>query len=146
MPYGSASGGPSSCSGSARNHGSTASPHVWDELGWSESGAWALRVPGCAGALRALRRCGATARRHQQLVAVVAVGAGTLNDLAKRACGELGRPYAVVGTAASMDGYTAGTSRVGRRPSRRPAPALPGNKSLTRANGMGDSVPRNHRV
>lgn len=38
---------------------------------------------------------------------VVAVGAGTLNDLAKRACGELGRPYAVVGTAASMDGYTA---------------------------------------
>ena len=26
---------------------------------------------------------------------------------AKRACGELGRPYAVVGTAASMDGYTA---------------------------------------
>ena len=47
---------------------------------------------------------------------VVAVGAGTLNDLAKRACGELGRPYSVVGTAASMDGYTAGTSRVGRRP------------------------------
>ncbi len=38
---------------------------------------------------------------------VVVVGAGTLNDLAKRACGELGRPYAVVGTAASMDGYTA---------------------------------------
>jgi glycerol-1-phosphate dehydrogenase [NAD(P)+] len=38
---------------------------------------------------------------------VVAVGAGTLNDLAKRACSELGRPYAVVGTAASMDGYTA---------------------------------------
>lgn len=38
---------------------------------------------------------------------VVVVGAGTLNDLAKRACGELDRPYAVVGTAASMDGYTA---------------------------------------
>ncbi len=38
---------------------------------------------------------------------VVAVGAGTLNDLAKRACGELGRPYAVACTAASMDGYTA---------------------------------------
>ena len=38
---------------------------------------------------------------------VVAVGAGTLNDLAKRACGELGRRYVVVGTAASMDGYTA---------------------------------------
>lgn len=38
---------------------------------------------------------------------VVAVGAGTLNDIAKRACSELGQPYAVVGTAASMDGYTA---------------------------------------
>jgi glycerol-1-phosphate dehydrogenase [NAD(P)+] len=37
----------------------------------------------------------------------VAVGAGTLNDIAKRAAGELDRPYMVVCTAASMDGYTA---------------------------------------
>ena len=37
----------------------------------------------------------------------VAVGAGTLNDIVKRASGELERPYLVVGTAASMDGYTA---------------------------------------
>ena len=37
----------------------------------------------------------------------VAVGSGTLNDLAKRASDELGRRYMVVGTAASMDGYTA---------------------------------------
>lgn len=37
----------------------------------------------------------------------VAVGAGTLNDLVKRAAHELGRPYMVVCTAASMDGYTA---------------------------------------
>ena len=36
----------------------------------------------------------------------VAVGSGTLNDLAKRASGELDRSYMVVGTAASMDGYT----------------------------------------
>lgn len=36
----------------------------------------------------------------------VAVGSGTLNDLAKLASGELGRRYAVVGTAASMDGYS----------------------------------------
>jgi len=35
----------------------------------------------------------------------VAVGSGTLNDLVKLASGELGRRYAVVGTAASMDGY-----------------------------------------
>lgn len=37
----------------------------------------------------------------------VAVGAGTLNDIVKRASGELERAYLVVGTAASMDGYTA---------------------------------------
>lgn len=36
----------------------------------------------------------------------VAVGSGTLNDLVKLASGELGRRYAVVGTAASMDGYS----------------------------------------
>lgn len=37
----------------------------------------------------------------------VAVGSGTLNDVVKRAVGELGREYMVVGTAASMDGYAA---------------------------------------
>lgn len=37
----------------------------------------------------------------------VAVGAGTLNDLVKRSAHEVDRPYMVVGTAASMDGYTA---------------------------------------
>jgi glycerol-1-phosphate dehydrogenase [NAD(P)+] len=37
----------------------------------------------------------------------VAVGAGTINDLAKLAAHRLNRPYMVVATAASMDGYTA---------------------------------------
>lgn len=37
---------------------------------------------------------------------VIALGSGTLNDLAKLASHEQGRAYAVVGTAASMDGYT----------------------------------------
>lgn len=37
----------------------------------------------------------------------VAVGAGTLNDLTKLAAHRTGRPYAVVATAASMDGYAA---------------------------------------
>lgn len=37
----------------------------------------------------------------------IAVGSGSLNDLVKRAVGELERPYLQVGTAASMDGYTA---------------------------------------
>lgn len=39
-------------------------------------------------------------------VTPVAVGAGTLNDLVKMAAHELERRYVVVGTAASMDGYT----------------------------------------
>ena len=37
----------------------------------------------------------------------VAVGSGTINDLTKRAADEIGLPYTVVATAASMDGYTA---------------------------------------
>lgn len=48
----------------------------------------------------------------------VAVGAGTINDLVKRAAGECDRPYLCVGTAASMDGYTsfgASISKDGRK-------------------------------
>lgn len=37
----------------------------------------------------------------------VAVGSGVINDLTKYVSFELGRPYMIVGTAASMDGYTA---------------------------------------
>ena len=44
----------------------------------------------------------------------VAVGAGTLNDIVKRASGELGNRYLVVATAASMDGYTAFGSSIAR--------------------------------
>lgn len=36
----------------------------------------------------------------------IAVGSGTINDLVKRSSEELGLRYMVVGTAASMDGYT----------------------------------------
>lgn len=48
----------------------------------------------------------------------VAVGAGTLNDIVKRASHEVERPYMCVGTAASMDGYTsfgASISKDGRK-------------------------------
>jgi glycerol-1-phosphate dehydrogenase [NAD(P)+] len=38
---------------------------------------------------------------------LVAVGGGTVNDLVKRAAGELGRDYLCVPTASSVDGYTA---------------------------------------
>ena len=37
----------------------------------------------------------------------VAVGSGVINDLVKLASSRLGRPYLIVGTAVSMDGYTA---------------------------------------
>jgi glycerol-1-phosphate dehydrogenase [NAD(P)+] len=37
----------------------------------------------------------------------VAVGSGTINDITKLASSRVGRPYLCVGTAASMDGYTA---------------------------------------
>jgi glycerol-1-phosphate dehydrogenase [NAD(P)+] len=37
----------------------------------------------------------------------VAVGSGTINDLTKLAAHQTNRPYIVVGTAASMDGYSA---------------------------------------
>src|SRR5207253_1145299 len=37
----------------------------------------------------------------------VAVGSGTINDLTKLVAHRLGRPYMIVATAASMDGYTA---------------------------------------
>lgn len=36
----------------------------------------------------------------------VAVGSGVVNDVTKRAAGELGIPYITVGTAASVDGYS----------------------------------------
>lgn len=43
-----------------------------------------------------------------------AIAAGTLNDLVKLASGELGRPYLVVCTAASVDGYAAFGASIAR--------------------------------
>lgn len=44
-------------------------------------------------------------KRGKRIVPV-AVGSGVVNDVTKRASGELGIPYVVVGTAASVDGYS----------------------------------------
>jgi glycerol-1-phosphate dehydrogenase [NAD(P)+] len=44
------------------------------------------------------------ASRHAD--ALIAVGSGTLNDLCKYAAARAGKPYAVFGTAPSMNGYT----------------------------------------
>ncbi len=44
----------------------------------------------------------------------VVVGSGTLNDLTKLASHHLGRPYMVIATAASMDGYTASGASISK--------------------------------
>jgi len=62
-------------------------------------------------------------RRTVHADALVAVGAGTLNDLAKYAAYLDGRPFAVFATAASMNGYTSSTA------------------AITDANGMKRSLP-----
>lgn len=43
---------------------------------------------------------------------VLAVGSGTINDLAKRACTLAERPFVVFGTAASMNGYASGIAAI----------------------------------
>ncbi len=55
----------------------------------------------------------------------VAVGSGAINDLTKLAAHRLGRPYMVVATAASMDGYTAYGASITYRGSKQtfPCPA-----------------------
>ena len=49
----------------------------------------------------------ASARAKNPDTVPVAVGSGVVNDCTKLASGRLGAPYAVCGTAASMDGYAA---------------------------------------
>jgi glycerol-1-phosphate dehydrogenase [NAD(P)+] len=57
--------------------------------------------------------------------ALVAVGAGTINDLCKVAAARLDRPYAVFGTAPSMNGYTAGSASIAEEGSKRSVSARP---------------------
>jgi len=47
-----------------------------------------------------------TIKQSNNQTVPIAVGSGTINDLVKRASEEVGVRYMVVGTAASMDGYT----------------------------------------
>lgn len=66
-----------------------------------------LIFPGHPVLYAALENCDTVRERLADSGALgVAVGSGTINDLVKLASGQLGRPYAVVGTAASMDGYS----------------------------------------
>jgi glycerol-1-phosphate dehydrogenase [NAD(P)+] len=54
---------------------------------------------------RFVERLEASLREHQAVP--VAIGSGTINDLTKLSSHRTGRKYMCVGTAASMDGYTA---------------------------------------
>ncbi len=64
-------------------------------------------------------------RRHEAIP--IAVGSGTINDLTKLAAHRVGRAYLCVGTAASMDGYTAFGASITHQGSKQtficPAPA-----------------------
>jgi glycerol-1-phosphate dehydrogenase [NAD(P)+] len=44
--------------------------------------------------------------------ALIAVGSGTINDLCKYVAAQDGKPYAVFGTAPSMNGYTSGNAAI----------------------------------
>ena len=92
---------------------------VADENTWQAAGAACQASLVAAGAqvadplifpgrpvLHASRDNAETIRDSMGDAVPVAVGAGTLNDLVKLAAFDLGRDYACVGTAASMDGYT----------------------------------------
>jgi glycerol-1-phosphate dehydrogenase [NAD(P)+] len=61
--------------------------------------------PALYGETRFVEELEAALGKHQAIA--VAVGSGTVNDLAKLASHRVGRSYMCVGTAASMDGYTA---------------------------------------
>ncbi|HEX5959590.1 MAG TPA: sn-glycerol-1-phosphate dehydrogenase [Hyphomicrobiaceae bacterium] len=55
--------------------------------------------------------------------AVIAVGAGTINDLCKYAAHQAGKPYAVFGTAPSMNGYTSVNASISTDGFKRTLPA-----------------------
>ena len=45
---------------------------------------------------------------------IAAVGSGVVNDMGKILSNVSGKPYMIVGTAPSMDGYTSATSSMAR--------------------------------
>ncbi len=85
---------------------------------------------------------------------LVAVGSGTINDIAKAASTQLGMPYVAVATAASMTGYSSGLAAVTVAAIKQTVPAIPplaiiaDTEVITtaprqmRAAGVGDLVSR----
>ena len=56
---------------------------------------------------------------------LVAVGSGTINDIAKAASTQLGVPYVAVATAASMTGYSSGLAALTVGATKQTVPAIP---------------------
>ena len=56
--------------------------------------------------------------------ALIAVGSGTVNDLCKAAAAQGGKPYAVFGTAPSMNGYTSVNASITVRGHKKSLPAV----------------------
>lgn len=57
--------------------------------------------------------------------ALIAVGAGTINDLCKHAAAQAGKPYAVFATAPSMNGYTSMNAAITVEGHKKSLPARP---------------------
>ena len=113
---------------------------VSDPMTHAVLGARVERAPGRRGAGHPSRACATipmpTTRPWRGIRAatadadaLIAVGSGTINDLCKYAAFQDGKPYAVFGTAPSMNGYTSvnaaitvgGPQEVAARRARRPA-------------------------
>src|SRR5579859_2613666 len=85
-----------------------AGPAVREQLGSRHPLAEPLILPGTPTLYAQEEHVATVATWLQQSNAIpVAIGSGTINDLTKLAAHRSGRPYMVVATAASMDGYTA---------------------------------------
>lgn len=85
---------------------------------------------------------------------LIAVGAGTVNDIAKYAASELRKPYLAIATAASMNGYSSATASLEEHQFKQSYPAIPARavvaditvimnapKRLSRA-GLADTLAR----
>jgi glycerol-1-phosphate dehydrogenase [NAD(P)+] len=92
--------------------------------------------------------------RTQKANALIAVGSGSINDISKYAAHLTGRPYAVFGTAPSMNGYTSVSAAITEKGLKKSLPAtLPKGVFLDLdvmaaapqrliASGFGDSLAR----
>lgn len=133
------------------NTWAAAGPHVEAQL--ARGMQWRLHLLGKR-VMPTLALADEIATLAQPCTALLAVGSGSINDLAKYAAYRSGKPYAVVATAASMNGYTAANASLsvdGFKQSFTAAPPVlvvadsaiiaAAPKRLTRA-GIGDTLCR----